>query len=136
MTNQENPSRLDYGLLLMRLTLAFILIHHGGQKMFGLWGGSGLDGFAGFLESMEIPMPSVSAFLAAAAEFFGGIALLLGFWVRLAVLPAAFTLIVGAMKAHTGVSDREYPLSLAIFLLALAFTGGGSLTIKKFFAKS
>ena len=40
MTNQENPSRLDYGLLLMRLTLAFILIHHGGQKMFGLWGGS------------------------------------------------------------------------------------------------
>lgn len=136
MTNTENPSRLDLGLLLMRLTLAFILIHHGGQKMFGWWGGHGLEGFAGFLESMKVPMPTISAFLAAAAEFFGGLALALGLWVRLAAIPASFTLFVGGYLAHSGVSDREYPFSLALFLLALVFTGGGALTVQRFLKKS
>ncbi|MHC4380321.1 MAG: DoxX family protein [Planctomycetota bacterium] len=136
MSNQDNPSRMDCGLLLMRLALAFILIHHGGQKMFGIWGGPGLDGFGGWLGSMGVPMPSVSAFLAASAEFFGGIALLLGIGVRLAAIPASFTLFVGAFMAHTGVTEREYPLSLAIFLLALVFTGGGSITLRNLLKKS
>jgi putative oxidoreductase len=136
MNNQAQTTGLDYGLFLMRLALAFILIHHGAQKMFGIWGGPGLDGFGGWLGSMGVPMPSVSAFLAAAAEFFGGIALLVGVYVRLAAIPAGFTLLVGGFLAHTGVSDREYPLSLAMFLFALALTGGGSLSIQKFFSKS
>lgn len=136
METSPKTTGLDWGLLLMRLTLAFILIHHGGQKMFGIWGGPGLEGFGGWLGSMGVPMPSVSAFLAAAAEFFGGIALLIGFQVRLASIPAGFTLLVGAFMAHEGVSDREYPMSLALFLFALVLTGGGSLSITRFLNKA
>lgn len=136
MTHTENPTRLDCGLFLMRLTLAFILLHHGGQKMFGLWDGPGLDGFAGWLGGMGVPMPSVSAFLAAAAEVFGGIALLLGVFVRIAAIPASLTLFVGGFLAHSGVTEREYPISLALFLLALALTGGGTISPQKFLKKS
>lgn len=136
MSKANPPSGLDYGLFLMRLTLAFILVHHGAQKLFGIWDGPGLSGFGGWLGSMGVPMPSVSAFLAAAAEFFGGIALLLGVFVRLAAIPAGFTLVVGGFLAHSGVSEREYPPSLALFLFALALTGGGSISIMKFLKKA
>jgi putative oxidoreductase len=136
MNETKQLTRLDYGLFLMRLTLAFILIHHGAQKLFGIWDGPGLAGFGGWLDSIGVPMPSVSAFLAAAAEFFGGFALLVGVFVRLAAIPAGFTLLVGGFLAHSGVTDREYPLSLALFLFALALTGGGSLSIQKLLKKA
>ncbi len=136
MSKHTHLTGLDWGLLLMRLTLAFILIHHGAQKMFGVWDGPGLSGFGAYLGSMGVPMPSVSAFLAAAAEFFGGIALLAGVFVRLAAIPAGFTLLVGGFLSHSGVTEREYPLSLAMFLFALALTGGGSLSLVKFLKKS
>ncbi|MGB0951761.1 MAG: DoxX family protein [Planctomycetota bacterium] len=135
MTNTKNFTRLDYGLFLMRFTLAFILIHHGGQKLFGIWGGPGLEGFGAWLGSMGVPMPSVSAFLAAAAEFFGGIALLLGVYVRIAAIPAAFTLLVGGFMAHSGLTEREYPLSLALFLMAFALIGGGAINVQKYIVK-
>lgn len=129
MENQNTHSRLDYGLLLMRLMLATALLYHGSQKLFGAFDGPGLEGFAGWLGSMNVPMPSVSAFLAAAAEFFGGLAMLLGIGVRIMAIPAAFTLFVGAFMAHTGYADREHALLIAVFLSAIILTGGGSLTI-------
>jgi len=130
MENQTSHTRMDYGLLLMRLMLATALLYHGSQKLFGAFDGPGLEGFGGWLASMDVPMPKVSAFLAAAAEFSGGAFMLLGVGVRLAAIPAAFTLYVGAFMAHTGYGDREHALLIAVFLTALILTGGGSLTIK------
>ena len=129
MENQTTHTRQDVGLLLMRLMLATALLYHGSQKLFGAFDGPGLEGFSGWLGSMHVPMPSVSAFLAAAAEFFGGLALLLGIWVRLMAIPAAFTLFVGAFLAHTGYADREHALLIAVFLTALTLTCGGSLNM-------
>jgi putative oxidoreductase len=54
----------DVGLLIIRLMLGVIFIYHGAPKLFG-----GLEGFAGYLGTLGVPMPSVSAFLAAMAEF-------------------------------------------------------------------
>ena len=126
---------MDYGLLLMRLMLATALLYHGSQKLFGAFDGPGLEGFGGWLGSMNVPMPSVSAFLAASAEFFGGLAMLLGVWVRLMAIPAAFTLFVGAFMAHTGYGEREHALLIAVFLTGIMLTGGGSLTITKLFPR-
>lgn len=124
----------DVGLLVLRAVLAVVFIFHGGQKLFGLFGGYGLAGTAGWMESMGIPMPYASAVLAGAAEFFGGAALLLGLWPRLAAIPMVFTMVVAIVTAHWGkfaaqAGGMEYPLTLAAALLAIALVGGGRLTL-------
>ena len=68
MQNQESspcPCR-DLGLLLIRLVLAAVFIYHGGQKLFGWFGGPGLQGFAGMLADHHAPFPYVAAILSGA----------------------------------------------------------------------
>ena len=54
------PAAHDFGLLLVRLMVGVVGVFHGGQKLFGLFGGSGIEGFAKFLESLNVPLPLVS----------------------------------------------------------------------------
>ena len=63
----------DIGLFLIRAVLAVVFIYHGSQKLFGWFGGHGIGGTAGWMESMGIPYPMLSAVLAGGTEFFGGI---------------------------------------------------------------
>lgn len=117
----------NVGLLLIRLIVGIVFIYHGAGKLFG-----GLHGFAGFLTNMHVPMPMVSAALAACTEFFGGLAVLLGFGVRFAAAPMVINMLVAILLVHSRAFDArnggmEYPLTLATVLLALVFTGGGRL---------
>jgi putative oxidoreductase len=124
----------DVALLLIRVMLGVVFVFHGSQKLFGWFGGGGLSGMAGFLEQLQVPAPYVSAILAGAAEFFGGLALLLGIGVRIAVIPMVFTMLVAVYTVHWGVFSNqnqgmEYPLTLAVVLLALGLLGPGRLKI-------
>lgn len=126
----------DVALLLIRSVLAVVFIFHGSQKLFGWFGGPGLSGTAGFMESLGIPLPMLSATLAGSAEFFGGIALLLGVGARLAAVPMAFTMLVAIVTVHrsafaTAAGGMEFPLTLGVVLVALALTGPGRLTIAR-----
>ena len=68
---------------ILRLVLGVVFFAHGAQKMLGWFGGFGFAGTMGFFTGMaHIPAPL--AFLAIAAEFFGGIGLILGFLTRIA----------------------------------------------------
>jgi putative oxidoreductase len=140
MNPLKNLTRPDLGLFLIRLMVGTVLLYHGSGKLFGAFGGPGLDGFAGWLGSLNIPMPMVSAFLAASAEFFGGLGILLGLWIRWTALPAAFTMLVAAFTAHSGFDGQqggmEYPLTLAFVLIGLALTGSGRLTFANFLPQS
>lgn len=131
--NTTQYSREDVGLLLIRAILAAVFLFHGSQKLFGIFDGPGLVGFAGWLESLNVPMPTLNAYLATFAEVFGGLALLVGFQVRLASIPLAITMLVGAVTAHSGFNftkgGMEYPLTLATVLVALFLIGGGKLTL-------
>ena len=133
MNTIKDINRQDLGIFLIRFMVAIVMLYHGSGKLFGTFGGPGLEGFAGWLGSMDIPMPSVSAFLAAAAEFFGGVALLLGLWIEWTALPAAFTMLVAAFTAHSGFDVQkggmEYPLTLAVVLFGLVLIGSGRLSL-------
>jgi putative oxidoreductase len=120
----------DFGLLAIRGMVGVVFIFHGAQKLFGWWGGGGLGATAGFMEQIGLPLPGVSAFMAGAAEFFGGLALVLGLGTRLAAVPLVFTMLVASFVVHGGAfsareSGMEYPLTLAVVTLGLALTGGG-----------
>jgi len=124
-----NALRQDLALLLLRLSVGTVFVYHGSQKLFGWFGGHGMAGFAGFLGQLGVPFPELNAWLAASAEFFGGLALLLGLAVPLAALPLTITMLVAAFSAHSGFDitrgGNEYTLVLASVALALGLAGPG-----------
>ena len=114
-------------------------ILHGSQKL-GAFGGPGVKGFAGFLESLHVPAPGLSAWMAVLAELVGGAMIALGLWPRFAALPFAFTMLVAWATAHKGgffaqTGGGEYPLTLAVIALVIAIAGPGRYTILRFSKK-
>jgi putative oxidoreductase len=84
---------------ILRLVLGLVFFAHGAQKMLGWFGGYGFSGTMGFFTgSMHIPAPL--AFLAIAAEFFGGLGLIVGFLTRIAAFGIAVTMLVAIATVH------------------------------------
>jgi putative oxidoreductase len=128
----------DLGLLIMRVMLGVVMTYHGSQKLFSWFGGGGMEGFASALSSMNVPLPALSAYLAAGAEFFGGAALLLGLATRLAAIPVLVTMLVAALVAHWGAfgapQGMEYPLTLASMALGIGLLGPGRFSLDSLLA--
>src|ERR1700733_6707571 len=92
-------TRNDAALGLIRIALGVVIFAHGSQKMLGWFGGGGFSGTMGMFENyMHIPAPL--AFLAIAAEFFGGIGLLLGLLGRVAALGITVNMLVAILTVH------------------------------------
>ena len=132
---------------ILRLVLGVVFFAHGAQKMLGWFGGSGFSGTMGFFTShMNIPAPF--AFLAIAAEFFGGLGLILGFLTRIAAFGIAVNMLVAIFMVHapngmfmnwTGQQKGE---GFEYHLLALAITvflmirGAGAFSIDRAMGKA
>ncbi len=132
--SDSNASLGDWGLLAIRMMLAAVFLFHGSQKLFGIFGGPGIEGFAGWLGSMNVPAPTINAYLAAGTEFFGGVALLLGVATRIAVIPMVVTMLVAIVTVHGSAfsaqeGGMEYPLTLAVVLAGIGLTGAGKLSL-------
>lgn len=114
--------RCDKALTIIRIMLGAIFIAHGSQKVLGLFGGPGLSGFATWLGTYGIP-PAL-AYLAAFAEFIGGLLLLSGYLTWLGGLMTS-AVMVGAIVVihwpHFFVQNGgfEYPLMLIITTIAV-----------------
>ena len=123
----------DVGLLLLRVALAAVFIAHGGQKVFGWWGGKGLEATVTGMAEGGIPM--FLGYLAAFTEFFGGIAVLIGLFTRLASLGLAVTMAVAMFKVHFAngffLADKGYEYTFVLMMLALGvmLIGPGRLAI-------
>src|ERR1700692_2000721 len=84
---------------IMRLVLGVVFFAHGAQKMLGWFGGPGFSGTMGlFVGALHLPAPL--AFLAIAAEFFGGLGLMVGFLTRIAALGIATNMVVAIATVH------------------------------------
>jgi putative oxidoreductase len=136
--NAETPlkflHRPDLGLLIIRLMFGVVGVYHGSQKLFGAWGGPGMDGFTGYLGKLNVPAPGLSAWMAALAEFGGGILIAVGLLPRLAAIPVAITMLVAFATAHHFSFDmknggNDYPLALAMVAIGLVFTGPGKYSL-------
>lgn len=90
--------RIDFlGPLALRLYLAPIFIAVGLHKF------QNIDDIAAwFGGSLGMPMPTLMAYLAASAELFGGIALLVGAATRWFAVPLMVTMLVAAFAVHWG----------------------------------
>jgi putative oxidoreductase len=84
---------------ILRMVLGLVFFAHGAQKLLGWFGGFGFAGTMGyFTGTMHIPVPL--AFLAIAAEFFGGLGLILGFLTRIAGFGIAVNMLVAIATVH------------------------------------
>src|SRR3954468_18782460 len=92
----------DGATAILRFVLGVVFFAHGAQKMLGWFGGYGFSGTMGmFTGTMHIPAPL--AFLAIAAEFFGGLGLIVGFLTRVAALGIAVNMLVAVATVHGNV---------------------------------
>lgn len=120
----------EWGVAILRIVVGLVFAIHGGQKLFVY----GIDGVAAGFAQLGLPLPYVAAILATAAEFGGGVALLLGLYTRWAAMPIAATMLVAIFHVHLkngffAPGGFEYPLTLLAAAIALMSVGSGALSI-------
>jgi putative oxidoreductase len=132
----------DLVITILRLALGAVFFAHGSQKVLGWFGGFGLRGTFGFFtQQMHIPAPFAA--LAIAAEFLGGIGLIVGFLGRVAAFGIACNMAVAIALVHrhfglfanwSGTQKGEgieyHVLALAL-CLAIMIRGSGALSIDR-----
>jgi putative oxidoreductase len=92
----------DTATAILRLVLGVVFFAHGAQKMLGWFGGYGFTGTMGFFTGvMHIPAPF--AFLAIAAEFLGGLGLIVGFLTRIAAFGIFCNMVMAVALVHSHV---------------------------------
>ena len=129
------PTLADAGFLIIRISGAFLAVHGWGKVTAGL--DSSTWGFVDSVRGLGFPAPLLFAWMAALAEFVGGIAVAAGIYTRVAALAAAGTMFVAAFMAHGSdpFAKKEMALLYLAIMLGLTFTGGGRLTIDSFWRK-
>ena len=117
---------------LMRATAGLMLMPHGAQKLFGWFGGYGLEGTGGYLSSsLGLEPGFLWALLLGSAEFFGGLLLAIGLLTRPAGLAIAVLMAVAVFAVHWpngyfwNNDGYEYPLMWGLIAFAFVLRGGG-----------
>jgi putative oxidoreductase len=137
----------DFAVTVLRLFLGVVFFAHGAQKALGWFGGYGFSGTMGFFtHQMGIPAPLAA--LAIAAEFLGGIGLLLGFLGRIAAFGIACNMVIAVVMVHqhfgffanwTGQQKGEgieYHIMAIAIALAIMIKGSGALSVDRALSKS
>lgn len=126
---------MDIGLLILRLVVGGLFIGHGTQKLFGWFGGYGLDGTGGWYDSIGHRPGRRMAAVAGSAEAGGGLLLVLGLITPLGSAAIIGMMVAAIMSVHiekglwNSNGGLEFPLVMATAALALAMVGPGSISL-------
>jgi len=135
----------DSAKTILRLVLGVIFFAHGAQKLLGWFGGYGFTGTMGFFTGV-MHIPAAFAFLAIAAEFFGGLGLIFGLFTRVAAFGVLCNMIVAVAMVHirfgfwmnwTGAQKGEgfeYHLLLIAASAFLIIHGAGAASVDRLFS--
>jgi putative oxidoreductase len=129
-----------YGITVLRILVGIIFMAHGSQKLFGMFGGYGLEGTGQYMASLGLNPGYLMALLSGSAEFFGGLALFLGLLVRPAAVVLIVMLVVAILSVHIHnglfMANNGYEFGLALLGAAVAvlFEGAGRVSLDRLIA--
>lgn len=128
-------SQGGFAALTLRIPIGIIFIAHGAQKLFGWFGGYGLEGTGQWMASIGLEPGYFLALLAGSAEFFGGIALFVGLFTRPVAAMLTVTMLVAIFSAHAAnglfMANNGYEFALALLAISvsLVFSGAGKFAL-------
>jgi putative oxidoreductase len=137
LINKITTTATGLDTLPLRVGAGVIFAAHGAQKLFGWFGGYGLEGTGGWMASIGIEPGVLMAALAGGAEFFGGLLLIVGLLVRPAAVVLAITMVVAIAAVHLQnglfMSNNGYEFGLALLVISvgLAIRGAGSISLDR-----
>jgi len=120
---------------ILRIFVGLLLVPHGAQKLFGLFGGGGISGTAQFFENSGYTPAVFWAVVIGITEFFGGLAITLGLFTRLAALFVFVEMCVLVLNYHLPNGffvfngGYEYALLWGIAALYFLIRGGGRFSL-------
>jgi putative oxidoreductase len=129
----------DLALTMIRIAVGLIVAGHGAQKLFGWWGGQGIEKWSGAVASMGFPMPRMFALLVAFAEFFGALMLAAGVLTPIVCAALAVDMIVAIVKVHLAKGfwitkgGYEYTLALLVIFVVFGLYGAPRYSFDAFF---
>lgn len=129
------------GYPVIRLFAGIMLVPHGAQKLFGAFGGGGIQGTAGFFAKMGIEPAVPLVVLSGLTEFVGGILLAIGFLTRPVAIAVFILMMVAVFKVHLGAGffvtkgGYEFALLWGMVALGIALRGGGPLSVDRAIGK-
>jgi putative oxidoreductase len=133
----------DFVPTILRLVLGVVMFAHGAQKMTGWFGGEGFTATMKFF-TQQMGVPALLAFLAIAAEFFGGLGLIVGLLGRIAAFGILCNMVVAIVAVHRRFGffmnwfgrkqgeGYEYHLLAIAIAVAILVKGSGALSIDRF----
>jgi putative oxidoreductase len=128
--------------VILRFVLGVVFFAHGAQKMLGWFGGYGFSKTMAFFTG-PAHIPPVLAFLAIAAEFFGGLGLIFGFLTRIAAFGISVNMLVAIATVHSASGffmnwsgtqkgeGFEYHLLVLAMTAFLMIRGGGAFSLDR-----
>lgn len=134
-------SKPNYAMTLLRIIVGIIFIAHGSQKLFGIFGGYGLEGTGQFMDSIGLQPGYFMALLAGLGEFVGGIMILFGLFTRLGALVLINISLVALFAVHfkngffMSNNGYEYILTLLTIAIVLLIEGAGKISLDSVIAK-
>jgi putative oxidoreductase len=115
---------------LIRIAAGLLLVPHGAQKLFGWFGGYGLEATGQFFAD-KLGVPASLALVAGLIEFFGGLMLAAGLATRVVAAFVVGLMTVAVLQVHLAAGffwtdgGYEYPLFWGIVAFAFVIRGGG-----------
>lgn len=135
MAREQHSKTADLGLLALRGIVGGLMAGHGAQKLFGSFGGYGLEGTAGWLESLGLKPGKTWALMAGGGEFGSGVLTAVGLLSPLGPVAMFGPMIMAWNKAHAGKpiwvtsGGGEVPLLYMTVAAGLALTGPGRYSV-------
>jgi len=133
----HDDRKFDVALALLRAMIGAVFVAHGSQKLFGAFGGGGIDGTAEQMRGHGLEPGELFAVLAGVTEFGGGLLLLAGLLTPLAgaavigVMVVAILQVTGANGFFVQNEGFEYNLMLIVVAIALVIAGPGRYSLDR-----
>lgn len=123
---------MNLGLLIIRLVVGLLFMGHGAQKLFGWFGGYGLKGTGGWLDSIGVKPGVLMAFIAGLSELVGGALFAAGVFTPVGAALIVITMLVAIFTVHgknglwSTQNGMEYNLVLIAIAVGVALIGPGA----------